>query len=119
MKEQIEAMAKVLCEDCAKYDAPCELTETTKMCDAVLEQAEALYNAGYRKQSEWISVEDRLPEKTGQYLTWHGSYYGIHYYSVEKQGWNILYCENREYEIKSVTHWMPLPERPKMKGGES
>jgi hypothetical protein len=29
-----------------------------------------LYNAGYRKQSEWISVEERLPDKEGTYLTY-------------------------------------------------
>ena len=27
-----------------------------------------LYNAGYRKQIEWISVDERLPERQGYYL---------------------------------------------------
>ena len=55
-KQQIEEMAKVLCEDCANDTSPCRLTKEGRMCDAVMEQAEALYNAGYRKQSEgeWI-----------------------------------------------------------------
>ena len=75
-------------------------------------------NKKLEAQSEWISVDDRLPEESRQYLTWHGFYYGIHDYSVEKQGWNILYCEDRETEVKTVTHWKPLPEPPKMKGGE-
>ena len=82
---------------------------TGKTC---LNIAQALYEEGYRKQreGEWISVEERLPDKSGQYLTWHGVYYGLHEYSVEKQGWNITYCEDRSTEIKTVTHWMPLPD---------
>lgn len=97
--------------------------------------AAALYKAGCRFQSEkilvkengdivpitprseWISVNEKLPDKSGQYLTFHGCYTGIVDYSVEKKGWNITYCEDRETEIKNVTHWMPLPEPPKMKGG--
>ena len=51
-EKQIEEMAKVLCEDCAINVAPCDLNKSGIMCDAVREQAEALYNAGYRKQSE-------------------------------------------------------------------
>lgn len=47
-EKQIEEMAKVLCEDCAKSSTPCQHT----MCDAVLQQAEVLYNAGYRKMPE-------------------------------------------------------------------
>ena len=50
--KQIEEMARILCEDCAKDPLPCILIETTKMCDSVFEQVEALYNAGYRKASD-------------------------------------------------------------------
>ena len=54
--------------------------------------------------SEWISVDDELPEFTGTYLVTGGivemefSVYCIDF------GW-----EDEEYEI---THWMPLPELP-------
>lgn len=56
-EKQIEEMAKVLCEDCARDTSPCVLTKTSRMCESVKEQAEALYTAGYRKQSEgeWIT----------------------------------------------------------------
>ena len=47
--KQIEEMAKMLCEDCARAVAPCSLNRTGRMCISVQEQAEALYNAGYRK----------------------------------------------------------------------
>jgi hypothetical protein len=58
-EEQIKEIAKVLCE---KYD-----TEHCKVCDhngrcMVRLEAELVYEAGYRKQSEWISVSERLPE---------------------------------------------------------
>ena len=66
---------------------------------------------GYRKQSEWISVEERLPEREGYYLTstikgviMIGAFFGY-------------YASGDRPQFKyDVTHWMPLPEAPK--GGE-
>lgn len=69
--------------------------------------------AGYRKQ-EWISVDERLPDKEGTYLTYTDKgnvdldifciypSHGTKFWSSERRG--------------KVTHWMPLPEAPKMKG---
>ena len=90
--------------------------------------ATALYNAGYRKerQGEWISVEDRLPETEGDYLVWNKEQRRIEkrffyrlppHYPVES------HPEIREYfgdisNYKKITHWMPLPTPPKMKGVE-
>jgi hypothetical protein len=53
--KHIEEMAKVLCEDCARDPLPCDLTKAGIMCDSVIEQADALYNAGYRKASEVVN----------------------------------------------------------------
>ena len=47
-QEQIEAMAKTECDACAPH-ARCPLTDNFRPCDAALEYAEALYDAGYRK----------------------------------------------------------------------
>ena len=77
--------------------------------------AEQLYTEGYRKQSEWISVVERLPEREGKYLVY--TYKG-----------GIKFGEYRSYLVGEgklcepqfdyyVTHWMPLPEPPKTKGG--
>ena len=48
-EKQIKGMAKVLCEGCTIDVSPCILAKTGRMCGAILEDAEALYNAGYRK----------------------------------------------------------------------
>ena len=73
--------------------------------------ANALYNAGYRKQNEWISVEERLPERNGRYLT-HCKIEGQSLVCI------LYYCKVGGFNEGTVTHWMPLPEAPKMKGGE-
>ena len=54
-EKQIEEMAKVMCDRC-KVIFDCTSTE---MCSECTADAEALYNAGYRKQSEgeWIFKE--------------------------------------------------------------
>lgn len=51
MNKQIEEMMEIIYQN----------TEMDTMWGEIEKSAEALYNAGYRKQ-EWISVEDRLPE---------------------------------------------------------
>lgn len=60
---------------------------------------------GYRKQSEWISVEDRLPDSDGKYLVYTGKglIHTMYYYATNAFG----------FEHWDVTHWMPLPEAPK------
>lgn len=61
--------------------------------------------------SEWISVEDSLPPKTGQYLT-HWPDGEIETYDFQNEiaelGWKRPLSR---YGI--VTHWMPLPAPPK------
>lgn len=82
--------------------------------------AHCLQMEGYHKQSEWISVDERLPEESGYYLTYNA--FGnrtILPYSTRHKRFNCWDClkKNRvdDYSI-NVTHWMPLPEVPK--GGE-
>lgn len=95
------------------------LWHNTNMYDEelIFDVAEALVNAGYRKQSEWISVDERLPEESGYYLTYNA--FGnrtILPYSTRHKRFNCWDClkKNRvdDYSI-NVTHWMPLPEVPK------
>ena len=93
--------------------------------------ANAFYNAGYRKQ-EWISVDERLPEdvygrdrklitvlvctKSGRVSTASR----VRMMRFDKTKLDYVYTDIFEWSgqiAKKVTHWMPLPEPPKMKGG--
>lgn len=88
--------------------------------------AKAFYEAGYRKQSEWISVEERLPtveENENGLVGIVNGYNGkirftdaiilVDYCFEEKEWWS------QDYDLTDckVEYWMPLPEAPKMKGG--
>ena len=109
-EKQISEIAKILTEyeDCGE----CEKCNFLNVCGEK-RLATNLYNAGYRKQ-EWISVDKRLPDKEGTYLT---------YTDKDKVDLDI-FCIYPSNGTKfwsgetngKVTHWMPLPEAPKMKG---
>lgn len=78
---------------------------------------------------KWISVAERLPEKSGQYLTYETWVYGRAIYTsywtnsyqdkseVEMYGRALWYrydSEYGDYEVNRITHWMPLPEPPEV-----
>ena len=95
--KQIDEMARVVADAFFEdYNLGCDPHQYTV--------AERLYTAGYRKQ-EWISVDERLPDNHTRCLVIaeDGEYYVTYYHS----GFYTPY----------VTHWMPLPEPPMMKGG--
>ena len=82
------------------------------------------YEDGKKEAAKWVSVEERLPETEGYYLVWNKEQKKIEIrffyrlppnYPVESNP------EIREYfgnftDYKRITHWMPLPEPPKMEG---
>jgi hypothetical protein len=106
-EKQIEEMARVV-DEIFKSELGVNFND-----DILAKIAERLYDADCRKQSEWISVEERLPKE----LT--------HVIICDEDGTvgeAFCYKEGRfewidSEEIAFVTHWMPLPEAPKMKGG--
>lgn len=57
---------------------------------------------------QWISVKDRLPEIGQQILIYDK--YGIELGSLYDTD---SFCGNSRYNEK-VTHWMPLPQSPKI-----
>jgi hypothetical protein len=61
---------------------------------------------------QWISVEDRLPEKIGYYLVVRN----INKVTTRKFDEWITGSRKRFWhsggEDESITHWMPLPEPP-------
>ena len=69
------------------------------------------------KANEWISVEDRLPDKPGEYLV---AYHPCHWvqnadYSITQVGIDNFRGKTSwaRQKYQFVTHWMPLPEPPK------
>jgi hypothetical protein len=84
------------------------------------------------KQSEWISVDERLPdiEPYGKGRYGGGRSVRVLCACKQRDGRTFVkegYCEpcgngtvvwRIPGSIDSVTHWMPLPEPPDMKGGE-
>lgn len=84
-----------------------------KNCDVSLKDAkiiaEVLISKGYRKQSEWVSVDERLPPKYEKVLVFSAGVIEVSRLSSTGLWWEI-------YDSNLVTHWTPLPEAPKMKG---
>lgn len=69
-----------------------------------------------KKTSPWISVKERMPEKSGNYLVYSMST-GICTAWLFKQRvedfYQIIPFGETDYEEHvSATHWMPLPEQP-------
>ena len=115
-KKQIEEMRKDLVEI---FD---EEYEKRRLITAD-NTAEKMTAKGYRKQA-WISVEERLPTEQKEFLAYYGfdngdgdlgmMYTGVlTYFAYDKKP----HFQHEELRLR-VTHWMPLPEAPKMKGGE-
>ena len=129
MEKKIEEMARdichlnVSCDECTMLAK--QMGQSKERYCKAMQYAKRAYEKGWRKQevvdansatptSEWISVEDRLPEREGKYLV----------YTVKGA---IRFGEYRSYLVGDskfcgpqfdyyVTHWMPLPDPPK--GGE-
>ena len=126
-EKQIEEIARDfnegMCTDREVVESCAECVGASEEC-ALYQIAEKIYNAGYRKQSEgeWISVDERLPEESGEYLTCRcGDLMTVLRYSKKHKLFNAYDHHEKSYSEQyaiSVTHWMPLPEAPKMKGGE-
>lgn len=66
--------------------------------------------------SEWISVEDRLPDKHTEVLTYSEEYDCIIGCLLDSGKWGAIWVDYESGEPwltdAIVTHWMPLPELP-------
>ena len=65
----------------------------------------------------WISVKDRLPEKSDKVLVYldSGVMMDVWYSSKHRKFNSFDENEPNENNFKNVTHWMPLPEPPGVK----
>lgn len=109
------------------------LTAMKSMYDAIaldgmikaLEEAPTVYAAELLRE-QWISVEERLPDKEGKYLVtvYDGITPDVLYFYKRYPYCNRgirtdrpVWCDCDDYgdfEEDSVTHWMPLPEPPEV-----
>lgn len=88
-----------------KYTTGCYDDNARMVADIIVN------DLGYRKESEWISVEDRLPQEEIRVLVAiksERSYTEIDTDRIINGKW-VRWSND-------VTHWQPLPELPKMKG---
>ena len=99
----------------------CSTEKTTKgvlVCAHLRTAVMGLRSADVAPRAEWIRVEERLPEKSCEYLC--VSRTGVIYlmqYSHRYKAFNATDDEDGDrWKLGSITHWMPLPEPPNMKG---
>ena len=130
MKEQIEELSKSIDE--ALVHNVSWNSQNGVIAYSADGIARELFDDGYRKQ-EWISVDDRLPEdvygKDRKIITVLVCTKSGRVSTSSRVRMMMLNKEKRDFEYtdifewsgqiaKKITHWMPLPEPPKMKGGE-
>ena len=64
-----------------------------------------------KQHSDWISVDERLPEHDGTYPALADGRFGIAKFDPEYNAW--LFKNFEVYELMAnVTHWMPIPKPP-------
>lgn len=82
--------------------------------DAIREASKEDFIAIAKADDGWISVKDRLPDRSGNYLVYTSiegrSIIKTSYWMASTQTW--LGVEACSVLIR-ITHWMPLPEPPK------
>ena len=103
----------------------CEDLETLPCCDTYEGQADYLIAHGVTVQ-EWISVNDKLPDETGQYLAVKKRIAPDDFGGDRTDIVIIRFFVDDGFRMpvhipdwinkkinEEVTHWMPLPEPPK------
>ena len=79
--------------------------------------ADARFPASPKNTYTWVRVEDRLPEKSGNYYTF-GTSLGVHplSYSALYKMWNTRDYATKESALETaiteVTHWCEIPAPP-------
>lgn len=96
-------------KNCIDYE--CGACETCSLGNEILKLHSRIDKL--KKQNKWISVEERLPEKSGEVLTYKPNSVDVLPYSHKHKAFNAFDdLVSANYSI-AVTHWMPLPKAPK------
>lgn len=97
------------CKDCIHYNV-CEYHADGLRAEGFIVDFDNRSDAEkscceFKQKQEWISVDERLPDRDGKYLVYtsKGFIFTQYYYCTNAVG----------FETWDVTHWMPLPETPK------
>nr|BDD47636.1 hypothetical protein 3 [Moraxellaceae bacterium] len=62
----------------------------------------------HQGESVWVSVDERLPDKDGEYLVFiRNEFLGYQFVALFTTDTGV------RWSISDVTHWMPLPQPPK------
>lgn len=94
---------------------PCTICEK-EMCSMCELQ---MHRSGLFQSNEWISVKEQLPKLNTMVLvfTMRGSF-EVARYNIYHNGTLPLWMTNEDiWKNEIITHWIPLPPPPKMKGG--
>ena len=87
-EKQIEEMCKLICQTCTEQFGKCDPTHP--ICRETFREAEAIYNAGYRKQAEgkWVLVGNG----NGRAIHWKCSVCGFE--TLDASNGNTNFCPN-------------------------
>ena len=100
------AVAYTPCEWCPYKESG----ERCGMCELAFRRKEWII-----MRKEWISVEERLPEKEGKYIicTDRGYVTFGFFGNYDGNGNLTILRNNPRFDYRNVIYWMPLPEPPK------
>ncbi len=91
-----------------------DLRRENEALRAELEWKNKVIELAQRNEMRWISVEDKLPPIDTRVVGWCKdnpfSHFTYEVVSWHGRGWVFPYAMRY---VTNVTHWMPLPEKPK------
>ena len=90
------------------YNAILDELVGTGYQSGALRAIEFIPTADVAPKPEWISVDERLPDGNGRFLTVDRKGDMMVCYWEKRFGWFASVCNKN-----AITHWMPLPEPPK------